>query len=232
MDNLYKNKTIYIIHYPEGREPKYSVDVIKSIDTNNIKINHLCSTERGSSGGPLLNLQTYRVIGMHRGKHIFNNWNIGVVLKFPIFEFNKKYNKALENKENRIKKGIKNNINKNNAINNEKYLSKIKIKEGELNDSVNNIKKKVGESILIGDEKKNFNKINRGSSKKSEKPKKLIMRKEGLTSCIPLVEEENVEGERIINTCIRNSKILSKEMKNKLENMNENFIGYLRFKEC
>ena len=56
LDNLYKNKTIYIIHYPEGREPKYSVDVIKSIDTNNIKINHLCSTERGSSGGPLLNL--------------------------------------------------------------------------------------------------------------------------------------------------------------------------------
>ena len=49
LDNLYKNKTIYIIHYPEGREPQYSVDVIKSIDTNNIKINHLCSTERGSS---------------------------------------------------------------------------------------------------------------------------------------------------------------------------------------
>ena len=78
---------------------------------------------------------------MHIGKHGFNNWNIGVVLKFPISEFYKKYNNVLENKENKIKNDIKNNINKNNVTNNAKYLSIIKIKEEESNVSVNNNKK-------------------------------------------------------------------------------------------
>ena len=91
LNNIYQKKTIYIIHYPHGKEPKYTVDVIKSINVDDIKILHLCATKNGSSGGPLLNLQTYRIIGMHNGKQNSNNWNIGIVLKFPIIEFNKKY---------------------------------------------------------------------------------------------------------------------------------------------
>jgi len=212
LDNLYKNKTIYIIHYPQGIESKYSVDVIQSINIDDIRINYLCATERGSSGGPILYLKTYRVIGMHIGKHGYINWNIGVVSKFPIFEFNKKYNKVLENKENKIKNDIK-NINKNNATNNAKYLSIIKIKEEESNVSVNNIKKKVGESTLIDDEKNdNFNKMSKNSKKSG-------MGKKGLMSSIPLVKVGNVEREKRLYRPMINSKIYSIEMEEKLRNM-------------
>ena len=68
LNNIYQKKSIYIIHYPKGEEAKYTVDVIKSININDIQICHFCSTQDGSSGGPLLNLKTYRVIGIHTGK--------------------------------------------------------------------------------------------------------------------------------------------------------------------
>jgi len=37
LDDIYKQSSVYIIHYPMGIEPKYSLDVIKSIDVQNIK---------------------------------------------------------------------------------------------------------------------------------------------------------------------------------------------------
>ena len=49
LDAKYRNKSIYIIHYPKGKEAQHSVDVIKNIDKNNIKICHQCSTKEGSS---------------------------------------------------------------------------------------------------------------------------------------------------------------------------------------
>ena len=87
LDTKYKNKSIYILHYPNGNEIKYSVDTIKNIDVNNIKMSHCCSTKEGSSGGPILNLQTYQILGVHNGKHSKYNYNIGTILKFPIYEF-------------------------------------------------------------------------------------------------------------------------------------------------
>ena len=95
LNNTYKNKTIYIIHYPNGKEPTHSVDVIKSIDMQNLSIHHLCSTEEGSSGGPLFNVKTHRVIGIHTGKHKNYKWNAGLILKIPIYEFNEKYKNNL-----------------------------------------------------------------------------------------------------------------------------------------
>ena len=115
LNNIYQKKTIYIIHYPHGKEPKYTVDVIKSINADDVKILHLCSTKNGSSGAPLLNLQTYRVIGMHNGKQNSNNWNIGIVLKFPIIEFNKKYINNF--------KEIK--LNENSSNENKTYINSI-----------------------------------------------------------------------------------------------------------
>ena len=91
LDTKYKNKSIYILHYPNGNEIEYSVDTIKNIDAKNIKVSHCCTTEEGSSGGPILNLQTFQILGVHNGKHSIYNWNIGTILKFPINEFNKKY---------------------------------------------------------------------------------------------------------------------------------------------
>ena len=119
LDKKFSNKSIYIIHYPEGKEGNYSLDVIKHIDEDNILIQHQCSTKDGSSGGPIFNLQTFNVIGIHRGKHKKSNFNLGTILTIPIKEFYEKF---------------KNNLNK---INDEDDMSKNSIKTSTSSNSTN-----------------------------------------------------------------------------------------------
>ena len=57
LTNYYKNRQVYIIHYPNGNEVRYSSDLVKTVYEDNNKIEHLCSTETGSSGGPIINLE-------------------------------------------------------------------------------------------------------------------------------------------------------------------------------
>ena len=60
---------------------------------DNKTINHYCNTEEGSSGGPILSLETFKVIGIHYGCN--NNSqiksNLGTFIKFAIDLFNNKY---------------------------------------------------------------------------------------------------------------------------------------------
>lgn len=61
---IYKNANIYVLQYPLGKQPSYSSG--KLIGNKNKNIQHSCSTELGSSGSPILNLLTYKVIGVHK----------------------------------------------------------------------------------------------------------------------------------------------------------------------
>ena len=123
LNDLYKEQTIYIIHYPKGLDANYSMDVIKRIDISNSKIYHLCTTYGGSSGSPILNLQNYKVIGIHSGKHNKYEYNVGTLIKGPLNEFKKlsKKEKMLEQCEHQIEK--------KNLIENKKIK---KIKENEI----------------------------------------------------------------------------------------------------
>ena len=89
-ENSYKNEQIYILHYPNSGEASISYGCgIEKIDEYNIK--HLCNTEPGSSGGPILSLLTNKIIGIHKGcikKKSKNIFNIGTFLKFPLNELN------------------------------------------------------------------------------------------------------------------------------------------------
>ena len=85
LNQYYKNKTIYIIHYPNGLNSSYSHNIIKNIDTSNTKILHLCESSDGSSGAPILNLQNFNVMGIHVGKNKNFKSNIGMVLK-PVLD--------------------------------------------------------------------------------------------------------------------------------------------------
>ena len=63
----------------------------RKIDDYSIK--HLCNTEPGSSGGPILSLLTNKIIGIHKGcirKNSDYKYNIGTFLKFPLKELNNK----------------------------------------------------------------------------------------------------------------------------------------------
>ena len=82
---LYDSKSIYILQYPNGNKSSVSFGNVNNI--NNKNIYHICSTENGSSGSPILNLFNNKVIGIHKEGSIYYNYNIGSFLKKPIKEF-------------------------------------------------------------------------------------------------------------------------------------------------
>jgi len=81
-----ENRTIYLIHYPKGLNTKLSFGTIKNI--NNNLIQHISKTDPGSSGCPILNLTTKKVIGVHKGDHKKYKFQVGTLLKGPIDNFN------------------------------------------------------------------------------------------------------------------------------------------------
>jgi ribosomal protein L7Ae-like RNA K-turn-binding protein len=87
----YKKKQIYILHIPNGTEIRYSSEVIRNIDILG-KIEHFCSTESGSSGAPIINFETRKVLGIHIGYNLNKKINLGTLLNNPIAEVFKIYN--------------------------------------------------------------------------------------------------------------------------------------------
>ena len=70
-NNKYKEETIYLIE-----------NIYEDKKYNFI---HKCSTEGGSSGSPILSLNN-KVLGIHK-EGVFNNYNKGTFLNYPIKEF-------------------------------------------------------------------------------------------------------------------------------------------------
>ena len=136
---IFKNQTVYIIHYPLGKKLSYSNDIIKNIDITNTKIEHLCSTEEGSSGAPILNINNFKVIGIHLGKNINKKVNIGIIIKKPIDEFNK----MVDNKMHKI---MNYNINENK----EKIILKHPIETNKENQKINENNKKIENKSIDG----------------------------------------------------------------------------------
>ena len=93
IENIYKNQSVYLIHYP-NENAELSVGIIKSVNSENYKIEHYCMTGEGSFGSPIIKyddiLENCKVIGIHRGTDKLNIINIGTLIKGPIEEFNKK----------------------------------------------------------------------------------------------------------------------------------------------
>ena len=108
LDQLYKSSSIYVLHYPKGNKVKVSYGLSYGVNDN--EINHLCNTEEGSSGSPILSLNSFNVIGIHKGAPRIqiqknkNKYNIGTLMKYAVEEFiqnvyNNNKNKINENKK-------------------------------------------------------------------------------------------------------------------------------------
>jgi len=153
----YLKKSIYIIHYPED-EIEVSYGMINDLEDNKI-INHYCNTKEGSSGGPILSLKSFKVIGVHFGRSKIFIFNIGIFIKKIIDEFNKNnknninrnkisliYISKKEGEENIFgEKFVENNKNKIELIINgkkSKLINKCKMEKGE-NIIIMEIKKKI-----------------------------------------------------------------------------------------
>ena len=83
---FYEKKSIYILHYPNGEDACVSYGILNKI--NKYDIIHVCSTDCGSSGSPILNLKNNKVIGIHKGSPDYTkNFNYGTLLKYPLNDF-------------------------------------------------------------------------------------------------------------------------------------------------
>jgi len=109
-NNIYKNKSIYILQYPKNERVSVSYGIIKDINLlNNFDFRHLCCTEKGSSGSPILNLSNNKIIGIHKGTHNNHNYNKGTLLIYPFKDF-------ISQIKNEINLSINNNIIKNESF--------------------------------------------------------------------------------------------------------------------
>ena len=125
-DNIeinYINKSIYILHYPDGQNANVSYGLINNI--NKYNINHNCRIDKCSFGSPILNLTNKKVIGMHK-----EDYNIGILLKYPLKDFINKIEKKLikiNNVEYRIikelGKGGSGNVNQVLNLSDNKYYA-------------------------------------------------------------------------------------------------------------
>ena len=94
----YEGESIYIIQYPKGQKAAVSFGTLKAIE--NYDMVHLCSTENGSSGSPILNLLSKKIIGIHKEGLKKFEFNRGTFLREPFNDFIDKYknNNTDENK--------------------------------------------------------------------------------------------------------------------------------------
>ena len=94
---MYKNESLYILNYINGKNIYASYGLLNNIEEN--KITHKCNTDTGSSGSPIILLKNNKVIGVHYGGSKYNHdFNFGTLLKKPIFEYikiNNEKNKKL-----------------------------------------------------------------------------------------------------------------------------------------
>ena len=139
LENLYKNKPIYILHYPKGNKVNVSYGLSNRMEGYDFF--HWCNTEEGSSGSPIISLESLKVIAIHRGAHNSMNLkiNLGTFIKNAIESFNKEINKNnnilnreyinnINNKDNsQVNKEEKNSINKKDKF--DKINDNIKSKD-------------------------------------------------------------------------------------------------------
>ena len=125
---FYEKNSVYLIHYPKDENIFVSYGLLSEIKEK--EICHLCSTEKGSSGGPILSLKNYKVIGVHYGSETKLNVNLGTFMKYIIMEL-ENYNKNDEINENinkiqNIKIAHENNLYQNKFNENNNLFQKIK----------------------------------------------------------------------------------------------------------
>ena len=101
LNNLYKNESLYILNYMNGKDIVLSYGLLFKIDKS--KIYHRCNTNNGSSGSPILTLNNNKLFGIHYGSHINFNWNLGTLIIYPLLEFqNIEINNQFKNSLNKM----------------------------------------------------------------------------------------------------------------------------------
>ncbi len=116
--SLKDENPIYLLQYPLGDKPLYSLGHIKSI--NGYDIDHSCISEKGSSGGPIINLNNHKVIAIHKGENKKKALNAGTLINFIINKLEEEVFDNLDNYRYSLYQNLKpigNNLIKNDPEN-------------------------------------------------------------------------------------------------------------------
>ena len=237
----YLDKTIYIIQYPKG-ELSVSYGVLDKIpEDKKYNFNHKCSTEKGSSGSPIIYINN-KVIGIHKEGYS-HKYNKGTFLNEPIKEFIKK-NYKMKDKNFEINETYIKQFNK-------KYNKNIKYKDIEI---INIIKENLGNDGLkdfcninlkslkeLNLEYNNISNITSLGKAKFENLEKLNLGKNAISD-ISILEKVNFK--ELKNLClnannISDIKVLEKVKFLKLEKLDLSFnkinsidvLGNVQFKK-
>ena len=92
-----KNSTVYTLQNAKTFGKAVSYGTILNLEE--FTFVHFCSTEKGSTGSPILDLRNNKVIGMHTQYNRNLEKNIGTFLFYPIKDFNDGNNLLIINKE-------------------------------------------------------------------------------------------------------------------------------------
>ena len=139
-------KDIYLIQYPKSKISEASPGIINFINENYL-LGHICQTEKGSSGSPIINMENYKVLGIHKGGSENLNINLGTFIKVAIDDFNKKYKENKSANSNFVDSLLLNEENEE-----EKNFQEIKL----LKEEINKIKEERKEYIEINDKTVTF----------------------------------------------------------------------------
>ena len=167
LESLYIEKPVYILHYEMGKKLSSSLGKITGVKfagIDNYRIMYTCSTEHGSSGGPIINSSNFKVIGIHKGykKHI--NLNTGIFIRTPIkffYNANKNNNnsKPLPNSKNDKANFYENKENEKEEYDGEEY-EKGDNEEGEYEEGENEDGENEEDEYEEGGNNININQIN------------------------------------------------------------------------
>ena len=90
-----KTKYVYMLSFSSNEKPKISFGDLLRKEERNFNIAYTCASGYGSSGAPILDYYSNKVIGIHKAaqrkwgsKEI--DYRIGTFLKYPLDELNKK----------------------------------------------------------------------------------------------------------------------------------------------
>lgn len=167
LEYLYNNKSIYLLHYPKGTLANVSYGLSNKIINNNF--NHFCNTEEGSSGAPILLLDSFKVIGIHKGvpKNQNFNFNVGTFIKSAIQLFTIEIDITNHNYKKTNEDYYQNNNNQqmNKMMNNMNYIntSKSLIYNKNSNNLIGNEMINIENPIFQEDIKTTFFKINQAN---------------------------------------------------------------------
>ena len=87
LKNKYSSESLYLINYPKDKDKNVVVSYGSSPKLVDYKIRHYCTTEKGSSGSPILLIKNQKLIGIHRGCNEQNDFNLGTLLLYAIKDF-------------------------------------------------------------------------------------------------------------------------------------------------